>query len=105
MLKDLIKNYTNNFDLKEPLFKSVTGKRLERVSAYRSFSQTCEKLNLEGKFGTHTLRKTFGYHFYKKYNDIVMLQKILNHSHPNITLRYIGIEDDEINRCYKNFIL
>ncbi|MBP5615545.1 MAG: tyrosine-type recombinase/integrase, partial [Alphaproteobacteria bacterium] len=60
---------------------------------------------INGNFGTHTLRKTFGYHFYRQFNDIVMLQKILNHSHPAITLRYIGIEQDEINNSYHQFVL
>jgi len=52
--------------------------------------------------GTHTLRKTFGYHFYKQTKDVAMLQNILNHSVQNITLRYIGITQDmtelELNR-------
>ena len=65
----------------------------------------CKKANIEGNFGTHTLRKTFGYHFYKQFKDIVMLQKILNHSHPSITLRYIGIDEDEIFNCYMKFLL
>ena len=55
--------------------------------------------------GTHTLRKTFGYHYYKKFKDIAMLQKIFNHSNPAITLNYIGIEQDKIDESYKNFIL
>jgi len=46
--------------------------------------------------GTHTLRKTFGYHFYKQTKDVAMLQNILNHSVQNITLRYIGITQDMI---------
>ena len=55
--------------------------------------------------GTHTLRKTFGYHYYKKFKDIAMLQKIFNHSNPALTLNYIGIEQDKIDESYKNFIL
>lgn len=34
-----------------------------------------------------------------------MLQKIFNHSTPQITLRYIGIEQDQIDDSYNNFIL
>ena len=55
--------------------------------------------------GTHTMRKTFGYHHYKMFKDVVMLQKIFNHSSPQITLRYIGVEQDEIDDSYKNFVL
>lgn len=32
-----------------------------------------------------------------KYKDVVLLQKIFNHSKPSITLRYIGIEQQQID--------
>ena len=54
-----------------------------------------EEAHLEEKFGTHSMRKTFGYHHYKKYKDVAMLQKIFNHSSPAVTLTYIGIEQEE----------
>lgn len=47
--------------------------------------------------GTHTMRKTFGYHFYQKTKDAAMLMKIFNHSNIYITLRYIGMEQDYID--------
>ena len=34
-----------------------------------------------------------------------MLQKIFNHSSPLITLRYIGIEQEQIDKSYTDFIL
>ena len=34
-----------------------------------------------------------------------MLQKIFNHSSPAVTLTYIGIEQDQIDESYTNFIL
>jgi integrase len=49
---------------------------------------------MEGGIGTHTLRKTFGYHFYQRTKDVAMLQQIFGHSASSITLRYIGINDD-----------
>ena len=45
------------------------------------------------------------YHHYQKFKDVVLLQKIFNHSTPEVTLRYIGIEEDEIFESYENFIL
>ena len=78
---------------------------MDRITAYRLLNRVCNLMNLDIKIGTHTLRKTFGYHFYKQYKDVVMLQKIFNHSNPAITLRYIGIEQDEVYKSYENFIL
>ena len=104
-LKKIFKTYTKDKEANAPLFVSVRGYRLERVSAYRIIRAACLEVGIDSIVGTHTLRKTFGYHFYHKYNNVVMLQKIFNHSNPAITLRYIGITDDEIYKSYMNFDL
>ncbi|GKS12930.1 hypothetical protein YDYSY3_39300 [Paenibacillus chitinolyticus] len=57
------------------------------------------------EIGTHTLRKTFGYHFYKRYKDVALLQQIFNHSAPSITLRYIGINQDIMDQAINGFHL
>ena len=49
--------------------------------------------------------KTFGYHHYQKFKDVAVLQKIFNHYSPQITMRYIGIDQDMIDDSYNNFIL
>ena len=105
-VKNLINKFIKDKEINSPLFiNNRDGKRLSRISAYRILKQACADVKLKGTFGTHTLRKTFGYHFYKKYNDIVMLQKILNHSSPFITLKYIGITEEEIYKCCIEFEL
>jgi len=104
-IKTAIKIYTKNKNPKDPLFKTTHQKRMERTNAYRIINATCKKIGIEENIGTHTLRKTFGYHHYRKFRDIALLQKIFNHYSPNVTLRYIGIEQDEINNSYLNFIL
>lgn len=104
-LQDLIKEYIKDKNDKEPLFKTVYDNRLDRHQAYRIIKKTCKNLNIDYKVGTHSLRKTFGYHHYIQFKDIAILQKILNHSSSSITLRYIGIEQDRIDESYMNFIL
>ena len=104
-LKPMIEEFTQGRRLDEPLFMTKFKNRLSRVTAYYTIREACTKAGLEEKFGTHTLRKTFGYHHYKKYKDVAMLQKIFNHYSPTVTLRYIGIEQDEIDESYTNFIL
>lgn len=104
-LKPMFAEFTKDKELEEPLFVSIFGNRMERTMAYRIINQACKRAGIEAKIGTHTLRKTFGYHHYQKFKDVVMLQKIFNHSSPQITLRYIGIEQDKIDESYTNFIL
>lgn len=53
--------------------------------------------------GTHTLRKTFGYHFYQHKNDIALLMEIFGHERESITLRYIGITQDKIDSQMKEW--
>ena len=67
--------------------------------------ESCKEIGLTINIGTHSMRKTFGFFFYKQFNDIALLQKILNHSSPAITLRYIGIAQEEIDTSYKQFEL
>jgi integrase len=76
--------------------KHYRNKPLSRKSAYNILKKVEIKFNLE-RLGTHTLRKTFGYHFYKSTNDIATLMIIFNHIREDITLRYIGIKQDRID--------
>ena len=89
----------------EPLFIGKKHHRLNRSQVYRFLNDACEELGLKINVGTHTMRKTFGYHHYKQNNDVALLQKILNHSSPSITLRYIGIDQETIDISYNNFEL
>lgn len=84
------------------LFVSKKGCRLGRSQVYRFISETCNELKIDGDFGTHSMRKTFGYHLYQDKKDIVMLQRIFNHSSPAVTLRYIGIMQEDIDDVYMN---
>ena len=104
--KRLLSNYTKSKFPDEWLFKSKKGDRpITRVQAYRIISRACEKAGITTKIGTHTLRKTFGYHFYQEKKDIALLQTIFNHSTPTVTLRYIGINQDMIDSNLKSFSL
>lgn len=53
-----------------------------------------------GEIGTHTLRKTFGYHAYTSGTTIELLMDIFNHSSKTQTLRYIGITEDQKKDVY-----
>ena len=63
----------------------------------------CE--GIRGNFGCHSLRKTFGYVQRKKYGvGFEILCKRFSHSSPSITMRYLGIQDKEINEILMNEI-
>ena len=99
-LQLILRQFTARRTPDEPLFLGKTGKRLNRRQVYRFIKQACTALKLGATVGTHTMRKTFGYHHYRKHKDIAILQTIFNHSAPSITLRYIGVQQDEINLSY-----
>jgi integrase len=63
-----------------------------------------DKVGLD-EIGTHTLRKTFGYLFYQKTKDVAQLQELFNHSAPSVTLRYIGINQDVMDKAIDDFSL
>jgi len=104
-LKPMLEKFTKGKQGDEPLFTTIFKNRMNRFGAYYIIKTACKQAGIKEKVGTHTMRKTFGYHHYKKFKDVAMLQKIFNHSSPMITLRYIGIEQDQIDESYTNFIL
>lgn len=61
----------------------------------------CREINLKGNFGSHTLRKTFGYIHRTVFNtDIPTLMQMFNHSSQQQTLVYLGIQPAEIKDAY-----
>ena len=89
-----------------PLFPSRKGGLpLTRIQAYRILNAAAKAVGIEDAIGTHTLRKTFGYHAYVQGADITRIQKLLNHSSPGITLAYIGITKEELDNVYINLNL
>ncbi len=85
-------------DPNEYLFKSRKGvnRAIGRVQAWQILSDAAEELGLEN-IGTHSLRKTFGYHQIKRGTNITLLMKMFNHSSESVTLRYIGITQDDMD--------
>jgi integrase len=80
-------------------------KILTRQRAYQIINDAAQQAGITDPIGTHTLRKTFGYHAYRQGADIALLQNIFNHSAPSVTMRYIGITQDEIDNVIINLDL
>lgn len=70
---------------------------ITRQRFYQIINTIAHQCGIEERIGCHTLRKTFGYHYYKMTNDIVSLQRILCHSFQRETLVYIGVIQENID--------
>lgn len=86
----------------EPLFQSRKGgKALTTQAIHALVKGWCKQINLRGNYGSHTLRKTFGYmHRAVHGTDIPTLMTMFNHSSQKQTLEYLGIQPEEIHDAY-----
>ncbi|MDR1040888.1 MAG: tyrosine-type recombinase/integrase [Deltaproteobacteria bacterium] len=83
----------------EPLFPSsqdparaITTRRARAI-----FREAADALGLE-RVSTHSMRKSFGYHLYRDTaKDLALVQKALGHRTSDITLRYIGLDDADVD--------
>jgi len=80
------------------------GQPISTTQAYRILQKAADWIGRED-IGTHTLRKTFGYHYYQQTKDIGTLMVIFNHGSQSVTKCYLGIEEEEIEGSLKNFKL
>ena len=81
------------------------GQALKRQQAYKIINDAAKAVGIKEKIGTHTLRKTFGYHTYQSGVSPAFPQKLFNHPAPRVTLSYIGITQDELDGVYPNLNL
>jgi len=99
--KEALEYYFSKVEVRdgdEFLFKSLRSDQpLDRVRANYLVNKWTEDVGLQGKFGTHTLRKTWGYRARKIGIPIELIQEKLGHRSPAVTRRYIGVTQDEVN--------
>ncbi|MCK8825867.1 tyrosine-type recombinase/integrase [Fuchsiella alkaliacetigena] len=76
-------------------------KFISRSQAYRIVKKVCESVGLNDlRVGTHTLRKTFGYHSWKNGISIEALQEKFKHRSTETTRKYLGIEKKDVVATY-----
>jgi len=88
------------------LFRSRKGgKALQSQAVSKLIQGWCREINLKGRFGAHTLRKTWGYQQRVTHGvGFELICRRYNHSSPAITMRYLGIEDKEVHGILLNEI-
>lgn len=106
-INSVLRNEFKNLKPSNPkalIFKSRQGrhKAIGRKRAYQIMQDVGKEFGIEN-IGTHTLRKTFGYHYMQNGGDIEVLKVMFNHSDSSITARYIGINKKMVDNAYKSF--
>ncbi len=92
------KEYSDN----DQLFKGQRGP-ICSTTIHKLVKGWCRAINLKGNFGSHTLRKTWGYHQRVTYNvGIPELMVCFNHATQKQTLDYLCIQPEEIKSVYAN---
>ncbi|MBT3303225.1 MAG: tyrosine-type recombinase/integrase [Desulfobacula sp.] len=88
------------------LFKSRKGNHhISSQSVGRLVRSWTSAINLKGRYGTHSLRKSWGYLQRTQHGaGFEILCKRYQHSSPAITMRYLGIENREVCELLMNEI-
>ena len=74
---------------------------ITRQQAWRVIRDACTAVGLSGKISCHSLRKTFGYHAWKSGEvSPVVLMQIYNHCDYEVTKRYLGVAQDDLDKAY-----
>jgi len=107
--KTIHKSLQNYFEKVKPklsdyLFTSRKGEKAITIQCVNNMVKKWTRMiNLKGNYGAHSLRKTWGYIQRTIYGvGFEVLCKRFNHSSPAITMRYLGIEDKEVQNILMN---
>ena len=77
---------------------------VHKSQVWKVFKKIEYALSLE-QFATHSMRKTFGWHLFTLTKDIRTVQRALNHQSPTTTMRYIGVDQVELDRALRKLSL
>jgi site-specific recombinase XerD len=113
VVKKSIMQYVEQYpieDMNDFIFKSRKGNgAVTERSVWKIIVDVADEAGIEYNVGTHSLRKTFGYHIWHDAEDkekaLVMLMAIFNHSSIATTKKYIGIMNEEIESVFNELNL
>lgn len=103
---DAVQNFFKHIDKDDDdyLFSGRKGKNPITIpSLNRLIKSWTDAINLKGRFGTHSLRKTWGYIQRTEFG--VPIEKITQrylHSSPAVTMRYLGLQTQEVEDILVN---
>lgn len=108
-LKQAIMDYLKMYPITQKqiddyMFTNDRGEHITKQQLWNIIKDTAAEAGIEQNVGTHSLRKTWGYHCWHNATDkskaLIILQKCFGHSSPQTTLAYIGILNEEIEDMY-----
>lgn len=101
-------SHPNRDDMSSPLLYSLTtGKGLRSNTVSKYMKEWCLLIELDGNYSSHTMRKTFGYHAYRRakkdgtrFPRIAELMIAYGHATERQTLEYLCIQDKDISSLF-----
>lgn len=85
-----------------PLFPSQRSGRLGVPALCNLVKRWCQKAGVFGQYGSHTLRKTWGYHQRVSFKaPLALISRAFGHASERQTLTYVGILPLEIMRLFR----
>lgn len=102
-LSKALKEYCRGRDPQEALIpcRDNEYKPISKCRAWEVMNTIGNKHGLH--LGTHSLRKTCGYHYYEQTKDLATLKVWFNHTAMRDTLTYIGVTQERVKSAMLHF--
>ena len=87
-----------------PLFTSRLGRSLHLSTIKKDISKMIESLYNEGEapknHGAHCIRRSIATLKYQQSKDLILVQKMLRHTSPETTRRYLSIDQEAVDQAF-----
>jgi integrase len=96
-----LKHYRGTAHDNAPLFPSRQFGALGVPAVCNLVKRWCQEAGAHGRFGSHSLRKSWGFHQRKTFGTpLALICRALGHSSEQQTMRYIGLQNFEVRSLF-----